>query len=185
MNAGAEDSTDPGACGRGQRRGGRYRGTHRQKKGACHQGHAALGCGVEVTEQSSGLAVATVSGAVTAGSTARGKQCCLKGRGGMKPSRGQTMLPTGGMEMGDDEGPKGNPYYWETMSRRLKTCLLCRFTSQGSRGGARALDSGPRWAAERTPLLPPALSPRPGGPLRGAARPRSPSSAEHAQTLAA
>lgn len=33
----------------------------------------------------------------------------------MKPNRGQTMFPTGGMEMGDDEGPKGNPRYCETV----------------------------------------------------------------------
>lgn len=43
------------------------RGTHRRKKGAHHQGHAALACGMEVTEQSAGLAVATVSGTVTVG----------------------------------------------------------------------------------------------------------------------
>lgn len=66
MNAGAEDSTDPGARGRGSGEEGGTGDTQAEERGR-HQGHAALACGVEVTEQSAGLAVATVSGTVTMG----------------------------------------------------------------------------------------------------------------------
>lgn len=38
-----------------------------------------------------------------------------EGERGDETQQGPDHVPTGGMEMGDDEGPKGNPRYWETV----------------------------------------------------------------------